>query len=45
VDAIAPHVNDKFFSAFVRANKPKAACCEPDCCTPALVVQRNNSHG
>jgi SAM-dependent methyltransferase len=36
VDAIAPQVNDKFFSAFVRANKPKTACCEPGCCTPAL---------
>ena len=36
VNAIAPQVNDKFFSAFVRANKPKAVCCEPGCCTPAL---------
>ena len=36
VDAIAPHVNDKFFSAFVRANKPKAVCCQPGCCAPAL---------
>jgi ubiquinone/menaquinone biosynthesis C-methylase UbiE len=36
VDAVAPQVNDKFFSAFVRANKPKAACCQPGCCTPAL---------
>ncbi len=36
VDAIAPQVNDKFFSAFIRANKPKAACCQPGCCTPAL---------
>lgn len=35
VDAIAPQVNEKFFSAFVRANKPKAVCCEPGCCTPA----------
>ena len=35
VDAIAPEVNDKFFSAFVRANKPKAACCEASCCAPA----------
>lgn len=31
VDAIAPQVNDRFFSAFVRANKAKAACCR----TPA----------
>jgi arsenite methyltransferase len=36
VDSIAPHVNEKFFSAFVRASKPKAACCEPVCCTPAV---------
>ena len=36
VDAIAPQVNGKFFSAFLRATKPKAACCAPGCCTPAL---------
>jgi SAM-dependent methyltransferase len=35
VDAIAPLVHKKFFGAFIRANKPKAACCEPGCCTPA----------
>jgi ubiquinone/menaquinone biosynthesis C-methylase UbiE len=35
VDAIAPQVNGKFFSAFIRANKPQAACCAPGCCTPA----------
>ncbi len=34
VDAIAPQVNDKFFSAFVRANKSKFACCQPGCCAP-----------
>ncbi len=34
VDAIAPQVNGKFFSAFVRATKPKGACCEPGCCIP-----------
>jgi arsenite methyltransferase len=33
VNAIAPQVNEKFFSAFVRANKSKAACCQPGCCT------------
>jgi len=33
VDAIAPQVTDKFFSAFVRANKPQAACCQPGCCS------------
>ena len=31
VDAIAPEVNEKFFSAFVRANKSKAACCQAGC--------------
>jgi len=31
VDAIAPLVQDKFISAFVRANKP-AGCCAPGCC-------------
>lgn len=31
VDAIAPLVDGKFFSAFVRATKP-AACCSPGCC-------------
>jgi arsenite methyltransferase len=36
VDAIAPQVNNKFFGAFIRANKPKNACCQPGCCTPAL---------
>ncbi len=34
VDAIAPQVNEKFMSAFIRATKPKASCCEPACCTP-----------
>src|ERR1700756_5280536 len=33
VDAIAPQVTDKFFSAFVRATKPQAACCQPGCCS------------
>lgn len=33
VDAIAPQVEGKFMSAFVRAVKPKAApCCGPACC-------------
>jgi arsenite methyltransferase len=45
VDAVAPQVNEKFFSAFVRANKPKASCCHPDCCTPALAGERNSNHG
>jgi len=36
VDTLAPQVHEKFFSAFIRATKPKAACCQPDCCTPAV---------
>ena len=36
VDTIAPQVNEKFFSAFIRANKPNAGCCQPSCCAPAL---------
>jgi hypothetical protein len=32
VDRIAPQVDGKFMSAFVRATKP-AACCGPACCS------------
>jgi len=31
VDAVAPQVEGKFMSAFVRASKPKS-CCAPGCC-------------
>ena len=31
VDAVAPQVEGKFASAFVRATKPQS-CCGPDCC-------------
>lgn len=31
VDAVAPQVEDKFMSAFVRAVKP-VSCCGPECC-------------
>ena len=31
VDAIAPQVDGKFLSAFIRAVKPEA-CCDPTCC-------------
>jgi arsenite methyltransferase len=38
-EAIAPEVDGKFMSAFVRAVKPKPAvnksCCGPECCSPA----------
>ena len=32
VDAIAPQIDGKFMSAFVRATKPKG-CCAPSCCS------------
>ncbi|HMD98757.1 MAG TPA: arsenite methyltransferase [Terriglobia bacterium] len=32
VDAIAPLVDGKFMSAFVRAKKPGSSCCAPTCC-------------
>jgi arsenite methyltransferase len=32
VDAIAPQVQGKFMSAFIRATKP-ASCCAPGCCS------------
>ena len=44
VDAIAPQVDGKFASAFIRAQKPvtqiqrdagPASCCAPSCCAPA----------
>jgi len=35
VNEIAPQVEGRFLSAFIRATKPKAACCEPGCCFAA----------
>lgn len=32
VDAIAPLIEGRFMSAFIRATKPAAACCAPGCC-------------
>jgi arsenite methyltransferase len=40
VDAIAPEVDGKFLSAFIRATKPKAACCGPDCCGPVAIARK-----
>ncbi len=36
VDAIAPAVEGKFLSAFIRAVKPQTSCCAPGCCSGAL---------
>jgi hypothetical protein len=39
VDALAPHIDGRFMSAFVRATKPSGTyatpeprCCDPGCC-------------
>jgi arsenite methyltransferase len=40
VDEIAPQVEGKFLSAFLRATKPNAACCEPGCCSPGADGKR-----
>ena len=32
VDTIAPEVEGKFMSAFIRATKPQKSCCAPTCC-------------
>ncbi len=32
VDGIAPQVDGKFLSAFIRAVKPQSTCCAPGCC-------------
>ncbi len=40
VDEIVPQVEGKFFSAFIRATKPAAACCEPGCCTAETIAGR-----
>jgi SAM-dependent methyltransferase len=34
VDAVAPLVDGKFMSAFIRATKPGGGCCAPGCCAP-----------
>jgi hypothetical protein len=32
VDQVAPQVEGKFASAFIRATKPQPSCCGSDCC-------------
>jgi arsenite methyltransferase len=38
VDEIAPQVEGKFLSAFIRATKPATPCCAPGCCTPEAIA-------
>jgi SAM-dependent methyltransferase len=33
IDAVAPEIDGKVFSAFIRATKPAQACCGPVCCS------------
>ena len=44
VDAIAPQVEGKFASAFIRARKParvaEKACCGPACCAPSEAIAK-----
>jgi ubiquinone/menaquinone biosynthesis C-methylase UbiE len=40
VDAIAPLVEDKFGSAFIRAMKPNEACCGPACCSTTMKAEK-----
>ncbi|MDQ2925374.1 MAG: arsenite methyltransferase [Acidobacteriota bacterium] len=42
VDEIAPQVEGKFLSAFIRATKPHATCCGPDCCPTAPKVNHRS---
>jgi SAM-dependent methyltransferase len=32
IEALAPQVDGRFMSAFIRARKPAAACCQASCC-------------
>ena len=38
IDAVAGQVEGKFLSAFIRASKPEATCCQPGCCSPVAVT-------
>lgn len=40
VDEIAPQVEGRFLSAFIRAVKPAATCCEPGCCSTAAEARK-----
>jgi arsenite methyltransferase len=42
VDEIAPQVEGKFLSAFIRATKPATTCCGPDCCPATTGIQKGS---
>jgi arsenite methyltransferase len=39
-DGVAPLVDGKFMSAFVRAKKPGSSCCGPSCCGGEAATER-----
>jgi arsenite methyltransferase len=41
VDEIAPQVEGKFLSAFIRATKPETPCCAPACCPPEAIPRES----
>jgi arsenite methyltransferase len=41
VDEIAPQVEGKFLSAFIRATKPAPPCCAPGCCPPEAIPRES----
>ena len=45
VDAIAPLVHKKFMSGFIRASKPKAACCGPIAAHPQTIGAKGLNDG
>jgi SAM-dependent methyltransferase len=40
VDEIAPQVEGRFLSAFIRATKPMVACCEPGCSSTTAAARK-----
>ncbi len=41
-DALAPQIEGKFASAFIRATKPKSGCCAPGCCSTGDAKRTDN---
>jgi arsenite methyltransferase len=45
VDTIAPQVENKFISAFIRAARPVPPCCNPGCCTAGCCTSARPTEG